>query len=120
MFGFNKKIEIKKLEINEAYRNYKKNTDKIMIICVDEVVNFDNLHIEGAECLPFRLLKRFDEYYPEKNIIYYIYSLNPALSEKAVIILTKMNYDSYDLGSFYDFHENIDGLNVPRKYRRKK
>ena len=71
MFGFNKKIEIKKLEINEAYRNYKKNTDKIMIICVDEVVNFDNLHIEGAECLPFRLLKRFDEYYPEKNIIYY-------------------------------------------------
>ena len=42
MFGFGKKIEIKKLDINEGYRRYVKNPDKYVIICADEVKDFDN------------------------------------------------------------------------------
>ena len=44
MFGFGKKIEIKKLDINEGYRRYVKNPDKYVIICADEVK--DSSHIE--------------------------------------------------------------------------
>lgn len=75
MFGFGKKIEIKKLDINEGYRRYEKNPEKIVIICADEVKDFDELHIADAECLPLRLMDKFEDYYPEKELTYYVYAI---------------------------------------------
>lgn len=120
MFGFNQKIEVKKIDINEGYRRYEKTPEKIMIICVDELKDYDELHIANAECFPFRLLKDFAEYYPDKSICYYIYAINKALSEKACKKLMKQNYDVYDLGSFLDYHEREEGRQATRKNRRRK
>ena len=41
MFGFGKKVEIKKIDINEGFRQYEKNPDKITIICLDELKDYD-------------------------------------------------------------------------------
>ena len=78
MFGFGKKVEIKKIDINEGFRQYEKNPDKITIICLDELKDYDELHIADAECFPFRLLDRFEESYPNKNMKYYLYAINKA------------------------------------------
>ena len=120
MFGFGKKVEIKKLDINEAYRNYEKNSDKIIIICADEQRNYDDLHIAGAECLPLRLMDDMEEYYPEKDIIYYVYAINPAISERAYKKLYKQGYHVFDLGSFIDYHELEEGLNAKKKRRKRR
>lgn len=121
MFGFGKKIEIKKLDINEGYRRYEKNPNQIMIVCADEQSDFDNLHIAGAECLPLRLMDHFEDYYPEEEITYYVYAINPAISERAYKKIYKKGYNVYDLGSFIDFHEHEEGRNASkRKMRRKK
>lgn len=120
MFGFGKKIEIKQMDINEGYRNYVKDPDHIQIICVDELVSYDQVHIADSQCLPFRLLKDMEEYYPEKDITYYVYSSNKALSLKAAKVLTKKDYHVFDLGSFFNYREAMDGMSVSKKYRKKK
>ena len=120
MFGFGKKVEIKKIDINEGFRQYKKNPDKITIICLDELKDYDELHIADAECFPFRLLDRFEESYPNKNMKYYLYAINKALSEKACKKLLKKDYDVYDLGSFLNYREREEGFQATRKNRRRK
>lgn len=120
MFGLKKKVEVNQLDINEGYRNYVKFPQKIIIICVDEVVDFDKLHIANAQCLPFRLLKNMEDYYPEKDITYYVYAINKALSYKAAKILIQQGYTTYDLGSFTLYHEEEEGMNARKKRRRKK
>ena len=120
MFGFGKKIEIKKLDINEGYRRYEKNPDKIVIICADEQKDFDNLHIADAECLPLRVMDHFEEYYPEKELTYFVYAINPAISERAYKKIYKKGYNVYDLGSFIDYHGYEDGLNAPKRKRKRK
>lgn len=120
MFGFGKKIEIKKIEINEGYRRYVKNPDKIVIICVDEQKNFDELHIADAECLPLRLIDDFEEYYPDQDLNYYVYAINPAISERAYKKIYKKGYHVYDLGSFIDYHELEEGLHASKRNRRRK
>ena len=120
MFGIGKKIEIQKMDINDVYDIYIKDPDHHMIICVDEVKNYDDRHIDGAECFPLRLFKTFQEYYPEKDVTYYVYSLNAALSEKAAKELVKQGYLVYDLGSFVQYKGPEDGLKVKKKRRRKK
>ncbi|WP_028043192.1 hypothetical protein [Candidatus Stoquefichus massiliensis] len=120
MFGFGKKIEIKKLDINEGYRRYVKNPDKIVIICADEVKDYDNLHIADAECLPLRLMDKFEEYYPEQDLIYYVYAINPAISERAYKKIAKKGYHVYDLGGYVNYHEIEEGLNAKKRNRRRK
>ena len=120
MFGFGKKVEIKKLEINEAYRQYEKNPEGIMILCADEQKDFDALHMPGAECLPLRLMDDIEDYYPDKDDKYYVYAINPSISERAYKKLYKHGYDVYDLGSFIDYREAEEGLNARRKKRKKR
>lgn len=120
MFGFGKKIEIKKLDINEGYRRYVKNPDKYVIICADEVKDFDNLHITGAECLPLRIMDHFEDYYPEEDCIYCVYAINPAISERAYKKIYKKGYEVYDMGGFMDFHEQEEGLNASKRSLRRK
>ena len=120
MFGFGKKIEIKKIEINEGFRRYEKNPEKIVVICADEQIDFDNLHMVGAECLPLRLMDQFEDYYPEKDLIYYVYAINPAISERAYKKIYKKGYQVYDLGSFIDYHELDEGLHASKRKRRRK
>lgn len=120
MFGFGKKIEIKKIEINEAYNNYEKHSDEIVIICADEQKNYDDLHIADAECLPLRLMDNMEEYYPEKDLTYYVYAINPAISERAYKKLYKQGYKVYDIGSIVDFRGAEGGLNAKRKRRKRK
>lgn len=119
MFGLTKK-EVNQKNINEGYRDYEKNPDKIMIICIDEQKHFDALHIDGAECFPLRLINQFEDYYPNKDIIYYIYSLNKYYSEKACKKLIKKNYTVYDLGSFTNYHEKEAGYNARKRDRRRR
>lgn len=119
MFGF-KKTEIKSIDINEGYRNYEKNPDKIVILCADEVKDFDNVHIAGAECMPVRLMNQIEEYYPEKDLIYYVYAINPAISERAYKKLYKRGYNVYNLGSIIDYHEVEEGLNARKNRRRRR
>ena len=119
MFGFKKKIEIKKIDINEGYRNYLKKPDKIVIICVDEQKEYDAVRIPDSECLPLRLINKMEDYYPEKDLTYYVYAINFANSEAAYKKLYKKGYDVYDLGSFLDYHEEEDGYNARRKRRKR-
>ncbi len=120
MFGFGKKIEIKKIDINEGFRQYEKSPDQITIICVDELKDYDDLHIAGAECFPLRLIDRFEENYPDKSKKYFIYAVNKAISEKACKKLIQKNYTVFDLGSFLDYREREEGLLATRKNRRRK
>ena len=120
MFGFGKKEIIKSLDINEGYRRYLKHPEQITIICLDELKDYDELHIADAECFPFRLLDRFEESYPNKNMKYYLYAINKALSEKACKKLLKKDYDVYDLGSFLNYREREEGFQATRKNRRRK
>lgn len=120
MFGFKKKIEIKKLDINEAYQYYEKHSENIIIICADEQRNFDDLHIADAECLPLRLMDDMKEYYPEKDLTYYVYATNPAISERAYKKLYKQGYNVYDIGSIVDFRGAEEGINAKRKRRKKR
>lgn len=120
MFGFGKKIEIEKMDINQAFEKYEKNSDSIIIVCIDELRYYDDRHIDGAECLPYRLLKDFKDYYPEKDITYYIYSINAAISEKGTKELVKLGYHAVDLGSFVGYRGPEDGLKVKKKHRRRK
>lgn len=120
MFGLGKKKEIKKIDINQAYELYQNNPDDNLIICIDEIKDYDDRHVEGAECLPCRLLKDFKNYYPEKDLKYYLYALNPALAERGAKIVAKLGYDVYDAGSLVDFHGIEEGLQVTRKHRRRK
>lgn len=120
MFGFGKKIEIKNIDINEGYRNYVKNPNKITILCVDEVKDYDNTHMVGAECLPLRIIDKYmEEYYPDKDLTYYVYAINPAISERAYKKLDKLGYHVYNLGSYSKYYEAEEGLYVKKKARRR-
>ena len=120
MFGFGKKEEMKMLDINEGFRRYEKDPDHIKILCVDEVVDYDKTHIYDSECLPLRIIDKYmSEYYPDKNITYYVYAINKAISEKAYYKLLKMGYKVYNLGSYLVYHEAEEGINVKKKYKRK-
>lgn len=120
MFGFGKKIEIKKLDINEGYRRYAKNPDKIVILCADEVKDFDGVHIAGSECLPLRIMDHMEQYYPEKDLTYYVYSINPAISERAYKKLYKQGYHVYDLGGYVSYCGEEEGLYIKKKRKGKK
>jgi rhodanese-related sulfurtransferase len=119
MFGFGK-VEVKTLDINEGYRNYEHAPEKYMIICVDEVNHYDALHMAGAECFPVRLIDEVEDYYPEKDLIYYVYSIKAPLSHKAAKVMTKKGYDVYDLGCYVNFKGEEEGLNAKRKRRKGK
>ena len=58
--------------------------------------------------------------YPEKDIIYYVYAINPAISERAYKKLYKQGYHVFDLGSFIDYHELEEGLNAKKKRRKRR
>ena len=120
MFGFKKKEIIKSLDINEGYRRYLKHPEQITIICLDEIKDYDDLHIAYAQCFPFRLLDKFKETYSDQNMKYYFYAVNKVFSEKACRKLMKQGYDVYDLGSFMNYREKTEGLLSSRKNRRRK
>lgn len=115
MFGFGKKIEIRKINIDEGHNRYKKDPDHIVIICADEVKDYDMSHLSGAECLPLRLMDQMEEYYPDKELKYYVYAINKAISERAYKKLYKLGYDVYDLGSSLEFRGLTEGRSVTRQ-----
>lgn len=115
MFGFGKKVEIKRLNIDEAHENFKNNPHQIVLLCVDEVKDYDSSHLSGAECLPLRLMDKMEEYYPDKELTYYVYAINKALSEKAYKKLIKQGYDVYDLGTSLEFRGLTEGRDVTRQ-----
>ncbi|UTY38414.1 hypothetical protein NMU03_12205 [Allocoprobacillus halotolerans] len=78
------------------------------------------MHVADAQCFPFRLLDKFEEAYPNKDMKYYLYSFNKAISEKGCKKLMKLNYNVYDLGSFLNYHERVEGRQATRKNRRRK
>ena len=119
MFG-RKKNEYVKLDINKAYSDYAHNKDNIIIICLDEDEEFDKRHMSGAECFPARIIDRFKDYYPDKDMDYYLYSNNKYVSERNTKILLKKGYKAYDLGSFIDFHGSESGTNISRKEKRRR
>ncbi|MEG0737594.1 MAG: hypothetical protein RR441_12035 [Longicatena sp.] len=120
MFKLGKNKERKVLDINEAYQNYLKNPQKIAILCADELANFDDIHLVGAECFPLRLMDKIEEYYPEKDMKYYVYAIQPLISEKACKKMMKKDYDVYDLGSLSLFTGDEEGILVPKKRRKRK
>lgn len=119
MFGFGKKVEIKKKNINEVYDICEKDPSHHIIICADEQKEFDALRIAGAECLPLRLMNKIEEFYPDKEITYYVYAINFAVSEKACKIMAKKGYNAYDLGSFLEYDGFEEGMNARRKKRKR-
>ncbi len=119
MFGFDKKVEIKKKDINEVYNIFEKDPSHHVILCADEQKEFDALRIAGAECLPLRLMNKIEEFYPDKDMTYYVYAINFAISEKACKTMTKKGYNVYDLGSFLDYDGFEEGMNARRKKRKR-
>ena len=120
MFGLGKKVEIKTLDINKAYQNYEENKEHITIICSDEQKDFDDRHIMGAECFPLRLMDQFEDYYPDKDMIYYFYAINNAISERACKKAIKKGYQVYHLGTFVAFKGKEEGLLAAKKHRRRR
>lgn len=120
MFGFKKSDEVKVKDINEGFRDYEKNPEKIVIVCVDELRVYNELHIADASCLPLRLIDQFEEYYPEKDLIYYLYAYNGYNSRKACQKLMKKNYNVYNLGDFAKYHEYCEGEHATRKDKRRR
>ncbi len=119
MFSFFKKEEIKKININDGYRNFENNPGKYIVLCVDEQKTYDEVHMRGAENLPLRVIEEeMEEFYPEKDITYYVYAINPAISNSAAKKLQKLGYEVYDLGSFIDFNGREEGNHARRKRRR--
>lgn len=121
MFGFGKKIEIKKININEAYKKYLANPEKYVIICADEQKDFDDAHIAGAECLPLRIMDNMEEYYPDKTITYFVYAaINKAITERAYKKIVKQGYDVYDAEIFVDYRGPEDGRTVSKRDKKRK
>ncbi len=119
MFSFFKKETIKKLNINEGYRNFENNQGKYIILCVDEQKTYDEVHIRGAENLPLRVIdEEMEEFYPDKNMTYYVYAINPAISDNAAKKIQKLGYDVYSLGSFIDYNGREEGNHARRKRKR--
>ena len=120
MFSFLKKEKAKKLNINEGYRNFENNPGKYVVLCADEQKTFDEVHMRGAECLPLRVIEEeMEEFYPEKDVTYYVYAINPAVSEKAAKKIMAMGYDVYDLGCFIEFTGREEGNHARRKRKRR-
>ena len=46
------------MDINQAFENYERKSDEIVIVCIDELRYYDDRHIDGAECLPYRLFTK--------------------------------------------------------------
>lgn len=118
MFGLFKKIE--KIEVNEAYQNYLNDPKGIMIINVDELTSYDERHILGSENLPYRLVKDFEEYYPNKDIKYYFYSIMLGKANNAAKAVAKLGYDTYELSDYTFFKGDEEGLSVKKKKRKKR
>lgn len=120
MFGFMKKVTVPTLDINEAYQQYLNHPDDIIIINVDELVNYDERHIADSENLPFRLVKDFEEYYPDKSKKYYIYSLGNGKAYNSAKTIIKLGYEAYELSSYIYFKGDEEGLSVKKKRRKKR
>lgn len=121
MFGLGKKIEIKKIDINEAYKLYLSNPEKYVFICADEQKEFDDAHIAGAECLPLRLMDNVEEYYPDKTLTYFVYAaVNKAISERAYKKIVKKGYDVYDAEIFVIYRGPEDGRKVSKRDKKRK
>lgn len=118
MFGFGKKVEI--IDINKAYEEYLDNTDDIIIINVDELVLYDERHIDGSENLPYRLVKDFEDYYDDKEKKYYIYSLAKGKAHNASQVIAKKGFNVYELSDYVHFKGYEDGLSVKKKKRNKR
>jgi Rhodanese-related sulfurtransferase len=119
MFGFNKNNVIT-IDINDAYKEYLKEENKIIILNVDELVDYDERHIEGAENLPVRLAKSIEDYFPEKDKKYYVYSLKKGAAYHVVKIILKKGYDAYLLSDYTFFKGDEEGLSVKKKRRKKR
>lgn len=120
MFSLFKKAEAPKLDINQGYRNFENEPNKYVVLCVDEQKTYDEVHMRGAENLPLRVIEEeMPEFYPEKDVTYYVYAINPANSKKAGKKLVKLGYDVYDLGSFIDFNGREEGNHARRKRKRR-
>lgn len=119
MFGFNKnKVEV--IDINEAYNEFLKDEENIILLNVDELVAFDERHPYLAENLPYRLIKSIEEYYPDKNKKYYVYSLHSGTEINATNIMAKKGYNVYRLSDYTYFKGYEDGLSVKKKKFKKK
>ena len=119
MFSLFKKKEVKKLNINDGYRNFDREPDKYIVLCVDEQKTYDEVHMKGAENLPLRVInEEMEEFYPNKDLTYYVYAINPAISSQAAKKIDALGYDVYDLGSFIDFNGREEGQHARRKRRR--
>ena len=118
MFGLFKKIE--KLDVNEAYQIYLNDPEGIMIINVDELKSYDERHIMGSENLPYRLVKDFKEYYPDKSIKYYFYSIMLGKANNAAKAVAKLGYETYELSDYTFFKGDEEGLSVKKKRRKKR
>ncbi len=114
---FFNRVKVEQKEINEAYKEFEKDTD-IIFLCVDEDIRFDTRHIEGAQCYPLRLIERNPDL--PKNAIYYVYSINKGRSYEGCKQLLKKGYKAYDCGSFVDYKGPEEGLEVKKKKRRRK
>lgn len=118
MFSFFKKIE--KIDINEAYQHYLDHPNDIVIINVDELRYYDDRHIAGSENLPYRLVKDFNEYYPNKDIKYYFYSIMLGKANNAARAVAKLGYQAYELSDYTFFKGDEEGLVVKKKRRKKR
>ena len=92
-----------------------------MLLCVDEQKTYDETHIRGAECLPLRLLEKEMEYfYPDKELTYYVYAINPANAKIGYKKLVKQGYHVICAGSILDYHGREEGSAVSRKNKRRR
>lgn len=116
---FFKKTNVQQLEFNHAYE-YFLDHEEVILLCVDEMRQFDENHPVGAQCFPLRVIDSRAKVELDKDYVYYIYSINKFNAEDGTKKLLRQGFDAYCLGSNVDFKGPEEGVNIKnRKGRRR-
>ena len=82
---------IKKADINEGYREYRK-LKKAMLIDVREKDEYEAGHLQGARNIPVARIDKATSGIQDKDMPLFVYCLSGSRSRRAVSALKKLGY----------------------------
>jgi len=116
---FGKKTVVESKEINHAYERFRNDT-RIILLCADELRDFDERHIVEAQCFPLRVVSYRASVELDKKCIYYVYALKEGTAYEATKRLVKQGFRAYNLGSLVNFKGPEEGLHVKNRKKNHK
>lgn len=95
---------MKEISFDEFYQLYQ--NEKLSLVDVREVEEFETLHLEGAQNLP---LSQLADIYNrlDKNLLYYVICKSGMRSARACQFLTEQGYDVINVQGGMTAFENL-------------